>query len=252
MFKQRIILVTWVIILQGFFSANVKSATVTVVTEYLAPFQVKKEDGTLGGYSTEVVNKLFELVNMESTIHVLPWARAYRMALNEPNVMIYSIAKTYDREPLFQWVGSLKPQRFYFWGLKDKFPQGLKLLEDAKKYRISVSKDYDSALLLQKYHFPHLFLTTQDNQNIGMLLKNRVEAIVATESVLRSIAVAKNYDFEKFKKLIEIPELNNDLNIAFSEKSDKQLVNRFKVAYKYLKDTGELAKIQQKWAITNR
>jgi polar amino acid transport system substrate-binding protein len=234
-------------------SVNVPShaQTIKVVTEYLAPYQVKNKDGSLGGYGTEVVNRLFELTNKTPNIHILPWARAYRIALSEPNVLVYSMARTHAREHLFSWVGTLKTQRFYMWGLPHKFPHSLTSIEQAKQYRISVSKDYDSAHYLKEKNFPYLYFTTRDTQNAGMLLKERADIILSSESVLATIIQEQSYPLSQFKKLIEVKELNTDLSIAFSNNSDKKLVNCFKMAFNSLIDTGELAKMKLKWGIVD-
>jgi len=245
---MRVCLILFLLIMNNH-RAVASENTITVVTEYLAPFQVKNDDGSLGGYGTEVVQRLFELTNNTSKEYVFPWARAYRMALNEPNVLIYSMTRTPSREKLFHWVGSLKAQRFYMWGLSDKFAHGLTSIDQAKQYRISVTKDYDTALFLQERSFPNLFLTTRDSQNVGMLLKKRVDIILSRQYGLSQIAKEKSYPLSKFKKLIEVTALNSNLSIAFSKKSDTKLVNSFKTAFKYLKDTGELRKIKQKWGI---
>lgn len=84
-----------------------------IVTEYLKPYQIKNEDGSLGGYGTDIVQALLTLTNKKADIAVLPWARAYRMALNEPNVLIFSIARTPHRENLFQWIGTIKSHQIY-------------------------------------------------------------------------------------------------------------------------------------------
>jgi len=239
----------WVLVCYLCFAVSVYGQTITVVTEYLAPYQIKNEDGSLGGFGTEVVNRLFELTNETPKTHVLPWARAYRMALNEPNVLIYSIARTPVREELFTWIGTLKTQRFFMWGLPHKFPKTLTSIEQAKQYRISVSKDYDSAIFLQQRNFPYLSFTTRDTQNVGMLIKERVDIILSSSSVLSQIINKQSYSPSNFKKLLEVKELNSHLSVAFSRNSDKKLVNRFKVAFKYLTETGELQKIKQKWGI---
>ena len=38
-------------------------------------------------------------------IRLYPWARAYDMALKEPNVLIFLIARTSARETQFKWAG---------------------------------------------------------------------------------------------------------------------------------------------------
>jgi hypothetical protein len=49
--------------------------------------------------------------------------------------------------------------------------------------------------------------------------------------------------------LIEVKELNTNLSIAFSKNSNEKLVNRFKMAFKYLEETGELVNMKLKWGI---
>ena len=68
-----------------------QSKEIKVVTELLEPYQIKKPDGSLGGFSTDVVDALFEITKDLAEIKIMPWARAYEIALSKPNILIYSI-----------------------------------------------------------------------------------------------------------------------------------------------------------------
>jgi hypothetical protein len=116
------------------------------------------------------------------------------------------MARTIGREQLFSWVGTLKAQRFYMWGLTNKFPQMLTSIEQAKQYRISGTKDYisgtkdyDSAHYLQEKNFPYLFFTTRNTQNVGMLLKEPVDIILSSVFVLSKIIEEISYSSSLFK-----------------------------------------------------
>ena len=237
-------------ILLCLYCSSLVAKPITVVTEYLPPFQIKKEDGSLSGYSTAVVNRLFELTDLRSTVHVLPWARAFLMAKKEPNVLIYSMIRTKERESQFQWVGNLQTQHFHLWGLKKNFSQPLTSLEEAKAYRISTSKGYSADYFLKVNGFTNVSLTSRDTQNVGMLFKERVDIISGPALFLKYMVADLGYDATQLQRLHEVKELNKDMSIAFSKDTDPKLVRRFKVAFNYLEKTGELAKIKRQWGIT--
>ena len=45
---------------------------VTVVTEYLEPYQVQNEDGSVGGMATEIMQAVFTKLNMPFKVKVMP------------------------------------------------------------------------------------------------------------------------------------------------------------------------------------
>lgn len=220
-----------------------------VVTEYLSPFQVKNAQGELDGYSVAVVKRLLAQVNESAEIKVFPWVRAYHMAKSRPNVLIFSMARTQPREPLFHWLGTLVNQRFYIWGLGERFKREFASLDQARGYNISVSKGYDSAIFLQQKNFTNLSMTTNREQAIAKLLKGRTDLILSTEFVLREVAKKQGYDFDQFKKLYEITPLNSQLSIALSKGTAAQRIHEFRYAFDKLVTTGELATIKHQWQI---
>jgi polar amino acid transport system substrate-binding protein len=92
-------------------SFDARAQEIDVVTELLEPYQIEKADGSLGGFSTEVVEALFKITKDQASIKIMPWARAYEVALNQPNTLIYSIAHTQMRDKKFHWIGALKKER---------------------------------------------------------------------------------------------------------------------------------------------
>jgi len=88
---------------------------VMVVTEEFPPLQYT-EDGKLAGPSVEIVREVFARAGLQADISMLPWARAYKIATSEPDVVIFSIGRTKGREALFRWVGPIAengPVYFY-------------------------------------------------------------------------------------------------------------------------------------------
>ena len=240
----------WLIFLIcAFYFTCTKAEPIHVVTEYLTPYQLKKADGSLGGFSTEVVNELFKLTGDTANIQIMPWARAYTTALNQKNTLIYSIARTKTREPLFNWVGSLTTERLYFWGLKSKFEHKVNSIEQLKTKRIAASRKSNAEQYLRANNFKRIFPLVIEDQTMQMLYRDRVDLIIGTEQTFKALTTKLSLPFDKIIKVIEIPDLNVDLSIAFSLDTSPDILQRFIKAHQQLAASGKLAEIQNKWQI---
>jgi len=230
-------------------SFTTQATTIHVVTENLEPYQFKRQDGTIDGFSTEVIQALFAITGDTADIEMMAWARAYDLARNKKNTLIYSIYRTPYREPLFHWVGPLVGDRVYFWGLKAKFPQQINSISQLKIYSAAASRESNAEQYLTAERFPKIYKVVDDKQPIKMLFKDRVDLLINTELILQQHAKDLNLNIQGFKKLIEIPELRADLSIAFSHNTDPEIISRFQQAHQQLVRSGKLAQIRKKWHI---
>lgn len=87
-------------------SHAIQSTDLLVVTENLPPYNYK-EGIAVKGVATEVVQALLKEVGLQADIHVLSWVRAYLKALEQPNVLIFSLVRTPEREEHFRQKLSL-------------------------------------------------------------------------------------------------------------------------------------------------
>lgn len=230
-------------------SGDSRAEKIEVVTETLQPFQFITEKGALSGASVEIVDALFKITQDKYSTSLLPWARAYLIALNTPDVMIYSIARTADREHKFHWIGKIKTERFYFWRLNSNDTIPIRSLEQLKTLTVAASNSYNSAAFLEKNNFLYFYKLVKDSQSLGMLFKKRVDLILSTELVIQKNAERLNLDLSKIEKILEVTELNNELSIAFSLGTEPNTLIRFRSAYAQLVNSGELGRIRKKWAI---
>jgi polar amino acid transport system substrate-binding protein len=88
---------------------TVYSDNVIIVTENYPPYSYEQE-GEITGISTDIVKCIMDESGLEYKIEVLPWARAYEMALNKDDVLIYSIMRIPEHETLFNWIALLGGQ----------------------------------------------------------------------------------------------------------------------------------------------
>jgi polar amino acid transport system substrate-binding protein len=232
-------------------SFSAKSEVIKVVTEYLPPYQIKMEDGSLGGYATDVISELFKITDDTPDIHVLPWARAYGIARRESNVLIFSISHTSERDPFFHWIGPLKYERFYFWALKSNITEKYKSLDSMKDMLIGSINENNTELYLIENGFKNIYNVVKAEQSLLMLEKQRIDIILSNELTLELLSKSINYDFSKLKKLQEVKSLQNNISIAFGLNTDAKLIERFQVAYAEIVTSGKLLEIKAKWSITD-
>ncbi|NDV24641.1 ABC transporter substrate-binding protein [Desulfovibrio sp. JC022] len=83
------------------------SAKVIVLTNLESP-TTYIEDGEATGISYDIVNELLSHIESNTKIEIQPWARAYKTALNNPNVIIFSAGQTKKRKSEgFHFLGPL-------------------------------------------------------------------------------------------------------------------------------------------------
>jgi polar amino acid transport system substrate-binding protein len=103
-------------------------------TEESPPFNMMV-DGKIMGIAVEKMAEIMNRAKMPYTLDILPWARAYQMALEKPNVCVFSTSRNAEREPKFKWVGPLALNSWMFYALRDANIV-MSSLEDARKYKI--------------------------------------------------------------------------------------------------------------------
>jgi polar amino acid transport system substrate-binding protein len=77
------------------------SAELTILTENLPPLNYIK-DGKLVGPSIEIVKEIQRRVGSRDKIQAYPWARAYKIALEDENVVLFGMTHTKAREDKFK------------------------------------------------------------------------------------------------------------------------------------------------------
>ena len=219
---------------------------VTVVTEDFPPYNYE-EDGTAKGVSSEVVQAVLDEIDMEAAFHFYPWVRAYRIALNKENHLIYSIARIPEREDMFHWVGAIAPYNTSLYKLKSRKDIEINSLDDARPYIIGSSRaDVITAYLEDKGGFD-LDVVTRDSQNLHRLLLGRVDLIAYDEASLVYKVQQEGLDITLYERVYRLEDLSDDLYMAFGKTSDISLVKKFQEGLRSIKDKGIFDKIRQKY-----
>lgn len=220
------------------FSSNVAwSQTISVVTEDSRPLQYMK-DQKIVGTGTELVETVLKQAGLTYCIHMYPWAKAYMLAKKEKNVLIYSLARTPQREKQFKWVGEIVPLHFSLFRLKSRPNVAPTSLEEAKHFQIGVIRQDVLHQYLEGVGFPNLQVVTTDKQNLKKLLANRVDLILCNEQMLLFACRNINVDYDLFEPVLPLHKISTGLYMAFSKQTDDAIVEKAIKAYNQVKQEG--------------
>lgn len=229
----------------GFSFNIVEAGELKIIAEFGQPVSFHQRDGKLVGYGVDIVNEIKQMVNCNSTIEIMPWARGYRYLLTYPNVLLYPTTRTPEREKLFHWVGPILTVRWMFYGHKD-IEYGISSLEDAKgDFRIGVYRDDVRARFLLDNGFTNLEVVDNQDSNFNKLIRKRID-LMATSNLGMSAYLKRNRQLRDI--IIPVFSIQHvDLYLAFSKATDPEVLKKWSAAFKVIKENGRLDWFRQRW-----
>lgn len=203
---------------------------IKVVTEDTFPVQYF-ENGKISGPATKLVEQVLSAANISYTIEVLPWARAYHLALTEPNILIYSLARTKTRTNKFKWVGRIMALEYYLYGSFDSDINLKTPLATLKKFRVGTVRDSAVDQYLRANNFKKLTTVVQGIQNFNLFEQKRIDLFPANQSSFQAVCLEYAFNCQALKPLHKLDISSIDLYMAFSELTDDILVEKVRMAY---------------------
>ena len=195
------------------------------VTEKLPPYQVVKDNKVISGTSYKLINKAQLLANLNTEIEVFPWARAYQIALSIPNVILFSVARTEQREDKFLWLFKLQPLIYRYYSSKKRAVNESFIKDNQQDVRVAAvrgSYEEDSLIKQGFLHQKNLILT-KDYDTMWSLLDQGVVDITYASHIPESALKKSKHGFKPHNAIID----KYDLYIVASRNSDPELLQKF-------------------------
>ena len=239
--KKLLLMVSSVFIVSG---QPALSAELTILTENLPPLNYL-ENNILVGPSVEIVKEIQRRVGSKVPIQVYPWARAYKLALEDENVVLFGMTYTKVRHDKFKWVGPLATKRDILVARKDSSIK-INRLEDAKNVkRIGTLRDDTRERLLKSYGFTNCEPVSDEQMNAQKLAIGRIDLWAYKIPGLRTVCDLAGVDYRELEEVYHLRKI--DLMIAFSKRTSDSIVEQWRNAFNEMLADGTIMQIRKKW-----
>lgn len=229
-----------------FFSTPAHATQVRFVTEIMSPFQIN-DGNNLGGFAIEVIEDIKQITGINAEIEVYPWARAYNIALTEPNVFIFTLVKTDERLEKFNWIDEYYTVTDSFYALASRKDIVINSLNDAKKYVTCIPRDDvgEQRLMQAGFNQDSLKKVAFQSQCLGMLYRDRVDLNLFNEVGIRKLADKFDVSPSNFRRVFVVSKAV--MGLAASKSTDKALVVKVRKALREIKASPIHQKRIKKW-----
>ncbi|MWV12061.1 transporter substrate-binding domain-containing protein [Pseudomonas sp. R-28-1W-6] len=231
-------------LLLGLVLPSLGSAELLLLTEEAPPTSFRR-DGKLDGYSVEVVRMLVQRTGHAVHMELLPWTRAYHLVKTQPDTALFSMVRTEAREPLFQWVGPILQGSTRFYSLKSSNLRIDSLEDAANSGTLALPKQWYTYETLQRMGFTNLYGVPSSRQMVTMLKHGRVKLIATEDVTLREELAAGGLGTDDVQAHLSF--MKSDYYIAFSRRTDPEVIAEWQRQLDAMRRDGSLAQIQQRW-----
>lgn len=221
------------------------AGTIQAVTEESSYTFV--QGGRVSGPATEIVEATLKRAGLNDyRLALYPWARAYDMALREPDTLIYLIARTPAREAQFKWAGEFLRMDYHLYRLRSRPDVVVRSLADAKAYRVAVMRDDVRHQYLQSRGFGKLVVSARNADTLRMLLDGRAQLLPLPDSDMQRFASEAGVDPALLEKVYTLDELSTGIHMAYSLATPDETVERTRRAFEQLKREGLVARLMKR------
>ncbi|MBN1166477.1 MAG: transporter substrate-binding domain-containing protein [Methanospirillaceae archaeon] len=152
------------------------------LTEEFPPFQFAK-DGVVTGLTTDILHAIGEEAGFlitDADISLVPLQEGLSTVRETPGTVIFSVAKTPEREDLYRWVGPFTSYDIVLYAKRSN-PVTIKEAEDLRSYTIgAVTGDVSGEMLLDLGMDPGSLRTDPDPRSLFTMLDEGTIDLLAT------------------------------------------------------------------------
>ena len=215
--------------------------TIHLKTENYPPFNMVGAGDSIIGISTEIVETLFKRAGVDYTLELLPWQRAFSLALNEQDNAVFSTTRTAQREEKFKWVGPLVKNNWVFLAKKSR-NISVQNLEEGKDYRVGGYQGDATALYLIDRGY-QMDLAQRDELNALKISRDRIDLWATGHLAGPYYAMQQGVT-----GLVPVMTFRESiLSIAFNINTDDALIDRLNAELEAMKREGVVARIQDQY-----
>ena len=215
-----------------------------VTSDVNFPYNFVK-DQRVQGLSVDVANELAKRLGMQLEIEIVPWTRALVTARDQPSVMVFTAAKTPEREKHYYWIGPVTYSEEWLYKLKRRTDIVVNTVEDARRYLVG---DEASNASIPSFAKLGIKVDTAPSMvsNCKKFKLGRVDLIPFDPDGVAAFADGCGLLVEDLEKTVRI---NRDtaLYFAFGKSTPPEYIRRVQNVFSDMVNDKTLSKINRQW-----
>ncbi len=237
------------VVLVGFLTSSlVNAAEMSIFAPEEPPLGYTNADGAFTGVSVDVVKAIQKRVGNTDEIQVVPWSRAYYYGLQKPNVVLFTAARSAEREDKFHWITPINQNAWAFFANKESSLE-INSLEDVKTVEsIGVMRGaaHERYLLNHGFSANITHGVTSFQQNVKKLRTGRIDLLFYSVIGLAISSRQVGIDFDDFRPLLIVTPPK--AYIVMSKGTDLGIVKKWQEAAAAIKADGTFTDIAKAWS----
>ncbi|GMB80404.1 transporter substrate-binding domain-containing protein [Shinella zoogloeoides] len=159
--------------------------TLHFVTEEYAPFNYL-QDGRITGIGVEQVETIARASGIDYTMEIMPWARAFAMAKNQPMHCVFTTGFNRERADQFVWVNPLLKDEMVLLKRKDG-SKGPATVQEALAMKVGSQRGDFAVEALEDLGFKEIDLAADIDLTLRKLLSGRIDLMPTSIKTYRNL-----------------------------------------------------------------
>lgn len=205
------------------------------------------EKGDHSGFSVELFKEIVKLTQLEVEYIPVPWVRAQALVAEQANSLLFTMARTTEREKLYTWVETIYWVNEGVFALKSRNDIRVKALDDVHQYSIALPRADVSIKTLNIFpdHTQGAYIVEHQEQCIKMLNLGRVELNYNNDVGFFIAARMLGFTPDHFTQVFVTGQ--TEMGIAANKNSNPESLREIRQAITTLKQNGVYDQLQAKW-----
>jgi polar amino acid transport system substrate-binding protein len=208
------------------------------------PYTVTAADGAATGPTAQLVDTLSRRLQQPAVLTVLPFARAFATAENEPDTLIALIARTPDREHRFHWLCPVLDYEVQMFRRRERGDVTAANTDGLKRWRIAGVMQDVKTNYLQRNGIV-VIPAADENEAVRLLLHGRVDAVASHPAGIRQRLREMGERGDTATAFLPLPELSMKLYLAMGKRTEPAVADRVAAACTAMTASGEIARLLQ-------
>ncbi|UXY55492.1 substrate-binding periplasmic protein [Pseudomonas tohonis] len=220
------------------------AAELRLLTDDHPPLHFER-DGELVGFAVDLLHEIAQETGDKLQLERVPLLRALLITRESPDVAVFTILRTPEREADYQLVGPLLEVETALYARADHTPAITGLDEARKVQRIAAPRKWLVYRRLQEMGFANLYGVDTPEQMMRLLRLGRTDLVAADTLSVETMAREEGLAPDQLH--YAAPVMHQGNYIAFSRQTDASIIARWQQALEKMRANGRLVALEEKW-----